>query len=191
MYSYKIRIKKVSGRLNESALPKKNMIVKSHTKKSNKTLFAEADAYLRKNYGLTLESADIASADAEEVFNQMRSKVESQRTKSAWDRGVKAYALDMVDKLEEVSGGKVPSGAGEMMDLLLNGARDWKQASDGGSWFVYDEDIAERLCGPSELKKVAGGKRRPNSHETWIDVQARALQQASDMLVKVSRSLLG
>jgi hypothetical protein len=60
----------------------------------------------------------------------------------------------------------------------LNGARDWRQYSEGGCSLVYNEDIAVRLCTPSELKKTSNGMRNPNASETWIDVQARALQQA-------------
>ena len=36
MYKYRVQVKKVSGRLNESVLPSKNLVVKSKTKKSNK-----------------------------------------------------------------------------------------------------------------------------------------------------------
>ena len=43
---------------------------------------------------------------------------------------------------------------------------------------IYDSDIAERLCTPSELKKTRNGERKPNSREEWLDVQARALRQA-------------
>ena len=59
MYKCRINIKKVSGRLNESILPSKNLVVKSKTKKSNKQVFAEASKYFKKKYGLVIESADI------------------------------------------------------------------------------------------------------------------------------------
>lgn len=61
---------------------------------------------------------------------------------------------------------------------MLNGAQDWGQYSWGGSALIYDGDIAEHLCCPSELKKNRHGERRPNSREEWLDVQARALYQA-------------
>lgn len=73
--------------------------------------------------------------------------------------------------------------------MSLNGARDWKQASEGGSWLIYNEDIAERLCSPSELKKTAGGRRRPSARESWLDVQARALHQAFKMVYSASREI--
>lgn len=73
MYTYKIEIKKVSGRLNESVLPSRNLTIKSKTKKSNKRLFAEASAYFKKKYGLVIESADvrdISSYKANDIKDQ-------------------------------------------------------------------------------------------------------------------------
>ena len=71
---------------------------------------------------------------------------------------------------------------------MLNGAQDWEQYSWGGSALIYDGDIAERLCCPSELKKTRNGERRPNSREEWLDVQARALYQASSRVVNAYRA---
>ena len=63
MYKYKVQVKKVSGRLNESVLPSKSLVVKSKTKKTDKQVFAEASKYFKKKYGLVIESADVASLD--------------------------------------------------------------------------------------------------------------------------------
>ena len=60
MYKYKVQVKKVSGRLNESVLPSKSLVVKSKTRKTNKQVFAEASKYYKKKYGLVIESADIS-----------------------------------------------------------------------------------------------------------------------------------
>ena len=62
MFNYKIQIKKVSGRLNESVLPSKNLVVKSKTKKTDKEVFAEASKYYKEKYGLVIESADVRNA---------------------------------------------------------------------------------------------------------------------------------
>ena len=59
MYKYNVKIQKVSGRLNESVLPSKNLVVKSKTKKSDKEVFAEASKYFKNKYGLVIESADV------------------------------------------------------------------------------------------------------------------------------------
>lgn len=181
MYKYSVQIKKISGRLNESVIPNKNLTVKSKTELNEEEVFNRAEKYLMENYGLELESADVASENGS-VFDKMRQAIESQPARSAWGRGVKTYALEMIDNLEEYNGGEVPSSTSEMMGWLLNGARDWKQASEGGLWLITNEEIAQRLCSPAELKKVAGGRRQPNKRETWFDVQARALFQAAQIV---------
>lgn len=68
MYSYKIRIKKVSGKLNESKTPKKTLVIKSKTVKNGQEVFNEAAEYLKKKYGLVLESADVDGAHDIKVY---------------------------------------------------------------------------------------------------------------------------
>lgn len=94
--------------------------------------------------------------------------------RSAWGRGVTAYALELLDNYEEGYG----ADTAPTEDDLLNGARNWHDYSWGGCSLIYDPDIAGRLCTPSELKRSRNGERRPNSVEQWLDVQARALYQA-------------
>ncbi len=96
--------------------------------------------------------------------------IESMKTRSAWDRGVQAYAIDFLDEIEEDQ--PITEAT------FLNGARNWKSWAWGGSGLVYDYAIAERFCSPSELKRVRGGERRPNVREEWLDVEARAAYQA-------------
>lgn len=130
-----------------------------------------------------------------ELFARIREEVEARTTRSAWSHGVEAYALDLVDELEEATEG----GYFDLSDLetsklvdraMLNGAQDWNQYSWGGCSLCYDGQIAERLCTPSELKKTRNGERRPNSREEWLDVQARALFQASNRVKKAIRAAL-
>ena len=59
MYKYNVKIQKVSGRLNESVLPSKNLIVKTKTKKSKSAVLAEASKFFMNKYGLVIESADV------------------------------------------------------------------------------------------------------------------------------------
>lgn len=68
---------------------------------------------------------------------------------------------------------------------ILNGAKDFSQFSYSGLALIYDEDIATRLCTPSELKKKKNGKLLSNAHENWLDVQARALYQAFELIKKL------
>jgi hypothetical protein len=101
--------------------------------------------------------------------------IEATNPRSAWNKGVKAYALELLEELPH----NVEYGTIESLEAdMLNGARDWNQYSWGGCSLAYDEDIAKRLCTPSELKKTNNGARRPNSREEWLDTQARALRQA-------------
>lgn len=189
MFKYSVSIKKVSGRLNESVLPNKNLTVKSKVELNEEAVFNEAAKYLMEKYSLELESADVApiseAAKPQQRaigYSVLRYKIEERPARSAWARGVKEYALEMVDHLEEYNDGDIPHTMENLNAWLLNGARDWKQASEGGSWLITNEEIAQRLCSPAELKKVAGGRRQPNKRETWIDVQARALSQAAQIV---------
>ena len=68
MYTYKIKIKKVSGSLNESVLPSKNLLIKSKKSLSEKDILKEANAYFKKRYGLTVESLDVRDNDEFDVL---------------------------------------------------------------------------------------------------------------------------
>lgn len=57
MFEYNVKIKKVSGRLNESVLPQKNLVVKSKSELSMRNVLKEAAKYLLENYGLELIDA--------------------------------------------------------------------------------------------------------------------------------------
>lgn len=104
--------------------------------------------------------------------------IKARKDHSAWDRGVNDYALELLDNLVELTPDDLADPA-IVRCALLNGADTWQQYSYGGCALIYDGDIAERLCTPSELKRCKDGDRNPNSRETWLDVQRRALYQAS------------
>nr|DAG60695.1 MAG TPA: hypothetical protein [Bacteriophage sp.] len=114
------------------------------------------------------------------IYDKITAELEARKDRSAWDRGVNAYALELVGELRERAAyeGRNPEPGKECREWMLNGAADWQQYSWGGSSLIYNGDIAARLCCPSELKKTRDGERRPNSREDWLDVQARALYQA-------------
>lgn len=125
------------------------------------------------------------------TLEAIKKAIEEEKTRSAWSRGVKEYALEMIEELQERSEyeGQEPEDLTTLKDYLLNGADSWSQASWGGSYLIYDCDIAERLCSPSELKKTRNGERRPNSREEWLDVQARALNQAAHKITAQFRRI--
>ena len=101
--------------------------------------------------------------------------------KSAWKRGVYAYAHELAKEAANCTWAKRPK---TIEEALLNGATSWSVYSDGGNAFIYDADIAERLCSPSELRRSLDGERNPNRRERWLDVQARALDQAAQIIIE-------
>lgn len=108
-------------------------------------------------------------------------KIEAQKARSAWARGVKVYALEL---LEGYEGEETPENWEALKADLLNGAENWKAYSWGGCSLIYDRDIAERLSTPSELKITRNGERKPNAQEEWLDCQARALYQACNLIYR-------
>ena len=100
---------------------------------------------------------------------------EHKAGRSAWSRGVKAYAMELVESLEDDAD---ISNEIMLQKALLNGAPSWASYSEGGAALCYNVDIAERLCPPSFFKRTKWGMLPPNARETWLDVQARALWQA-------------
>lgn len=118
------------------------------------------------------------------MLETIKKEITERKYRSAWDKGVTVYALEILGNLGEA----IQDGYFDEEDLaapkildkaMLNGADSWEQYSWGGCSLIYDGDIAERLCSPSELKKTRNGERRPNSREEWLDTQARALRQAA------------
>lgn len=118
---------------------------------------------------------------------EIKNYILAQKERSAWKRGVKEYSLELLENLEEqIENGYLTNEIFESPKLLdkamLNGAENWGQYSWGGCSLIYDGDIAERLCNPSQLKRNKHGERRPNCKEEWLDVQARALRQAASQI---------
>lgn len=105
---------------------------------------------------------------------------EQKKARGAYGRGVYEYAFDLIDVLEGYEPEELEAVKNRqyLKKLMLKGAESTKEASYGACFLIYDKDIAERLCNPSELKKTKHGQRRPNRNEEWLDVQARALNAA-------------
>lgn len=119
-------------------------------------------------------------------------ELEARKDKSAWNKGVTLYAIELAKRLEDW--GKQPGSVAKLREMMLNGADDWKAYSWGGCMLIYNEDIAERLCSPSEIKRCTnsnGLRDYVNAHEHWLDLQARALYQASIRVGNVARRVYG
>ena len=115
-------------------------------------------------------------------FEELKKRVEAYEAASAWGRGVKEYASDLLDHVEEGIKGNWFSDAdilspNLLKKELLNGAADWLEYSKAGNALIYDKDIEKRLCTPSGT----------NSWETWIELQARALAQAAGLIVRSAK----
>ena len=116
-----------------------------------------------------------------EIIRQATETINSCKARSAWARGVREYALDLVENLNQYDDIDPDDLTSRKLveRYMLDGASDWEQYSNGGCALIYNGDIARRLCTASELKLTRDGQRDPNARETWIDVQARALSQAA------------
>ena len=123
-----------------------------------------------------------------EVAKRIIERLEQKRARSAWNEGVRKYALRMMrDYYEELLNFNPKLPIEEK--TFLNGATSWKEASYGGCYLTCDEDIAKRLCNNTELKKTRCGALRPNKCEEWLDVQARALRQAWLLIKETSQQV--
>lgn len=118
------------------------------------------------------------TAELEKINN------ENSRKRSAWGRGVATYTAEIMETVKESIeySGKEPENYNELKSMMLNGANDWSQYSWGGCSLIYDTDIAETLCNPSELKKTDGGNRRPNSREDITEIGKNDRRKMIDQL---------
>jgi hypothetical protein len=100
---------------------------------------------------------------------------------SKWQAGVQTYVEELIEFLDE-------NKLNATKENMLNGAKDWKQYSYGGSSLIYDQDIADRLATTSEIKsrtrKDKSLNQMANATESWLDVQARALHQACSRIMQ-------
>ena len=121
-------------------------------------------------------------------YSDILAALVARKDRSAWDKGVTAYAFDLLDKYQKRAEyeGREAASRKELEEWLLNGASTWSKYSWGGFALVCNRDIEQRLCSPSELKRTRNGERCPNSREEWLDVQAIALAQAAKRLINAA-----
>jgi hypothetical protein len=122
------------------------------------------------------------------TIQQIREALENRKTRSAWDLAVTTYAAEIIDDLY-LDDNTEFHGSPADRKMLLNGASDWWQYSWSGCSLIYNNDIAERVCCPSEYRRClrADGslKESPNGNEHWLDVQGRALYQAEALILRI------
>lgn len=139
---------------------------------------------------LTAEQPKTVTHDYTALADTIRAELNARHDRSAWDKAVTLYALDLLDDVQEGADNmeRLPLDGAELEQWALNGASCWEQYSNGGCSICYNADIAARVCTPSELKRKHGETYEPNSRETWLDVQARALYQACNRIRKICRA---
>lgn len=137
------------------------------------------------------------------LLEQLKERLEAEQKKarSAWEKGVFSYAVEMVenvqndsimsreqyaekhdvgDFLNHVGGRGINMNAFWTVDDRIKVRHLSNDASWGGNFEMYNDDVVKRLCTPGEIKKYESGRMQygPNSKEQWIDVQSRAVNQA-------------
>ena len=110
--------------------------------------------------------------------------IKAGKPRSAWGKGVRRYAIELIEYVEMAD---FEGSDSLRKKVLLNGAENWRHYSEGGCALIYNSDIAERLCAPWEIKRTQNGTRNPNSRETWMLVQSRALSQACELILRAAR----
>ena len=102
------------------------------------------------------------------IYDQITAELETRKDRSAWGKGVNAYALELVEELKERAEyeGRDPESEKECREWMLNGAQDWEQYSWGGSSLIYNADIAER---PGFFKpgRHQGARRGSPPNRSW------------------------
>ena len=139
---------------------------------------------------LTADLPQDPTTDYTALSDTIRAELTARHDRSAWNKAVTLYALDLLEDIQWYANDaeRLPLDGAELEQWALNGANCWEQYSNGGCSLCYDDQIAERVCTPSELKRKHGGAYEPNSRETWLDVQARALHQACNRIRTICRT---
>lgn len=113
------------------------------------------------------------------TYTEIYNLLTQEKPRSAWARGVNNIAIDMVNEILENTDGNDAQHFKRVDDFARHFyGVSLREAVDGGSFLIYDRDIAENFCTPSELKRVKNGERNPNSRETWLDVMYCGAYQA-------------
>lgn len=118
---------------------------------------------------------------------RMRARIMAQKPRSAWDKGVKEYALDLLDNVDWY---ELSCQFSEYVTwdrfrrCLLNGAGNWAHYSWGGAALCYNEDICRRLYPKSFQQRKRFGMLPPEGRREWLDVQTAALHNAEYLLKK-------
>jgi len=119
----------------------------------------------------------------------IRDEIKAHPARSAWEKGVKVYALELIDEYV-FEGLKITDKSVEIGPVtekdLLNGADNWSHYSYSGCSLCYDEEICERLCTESEKKRTHNGATKPRGYDDWLDMQRSALERAARIVLRAA-----
>lgn len=142
----------------------------------------------------------ITAEEAQQFVNEARKRIErfEANTHSTWDRGIAAYATDLVDwYASDVASYIHEDGlvSAPTEETFLDGASSWYEYAAGAcaAALIYDESIIKRLFSPSVVKRsrwAAGGYRCPISGADFTSIEAVALRRAYSIIASVGRRLL-
>ena len=122
------------------------------------------------------------------ILEELRKELKKAR--SRWRVAVVDDSIDLVEQLDSY-GEELPKDPTKAEEMLLNGAKDWRAYSYGGLCLISDFDIALHYCTNSEFKRVrlkdGSIRQKANASENWLDVQARALFQACELIKEIIR----
>lgn len=86
MYTYKIKVLKTSGFLKESADDMPKVLTYKSAKKLNEhAVFNKAASYIRKNYGVILEMADVEGDNTSQYDQKLLDKIARRAIKAVYD----------------------------------------------------------------------------------------------------------
>lgn len=162
----------------------------AQVKKFNAAIItAFIEALKEKGVLVPVEQETENTVDFAEIAKEIKAEIGNAPARSCWAKGVRNFAVDLFTNAADwifSAGyyGKPEDIFNITEKTLLNGADNWKHFSHGGCWLVYNGDIAKALRTPSELKRTENGYLSPNKQEDWLDVQARALYQASKLILE-------
>lgn len=121
--------------------------------------------------------------------NKLMEIIGNMKVRNNWGRAVKDYAIELLEFTEIDNDNFCNENL--ITKTLLNGASDWYRYSWGGCSLIYNVDIVKRFHNGIIPNKYLGkfGLKQPNPHESWLDVQTRALRQAHTLILNTWRIL--
>jgi len=130
---------------------------------------------------------------------QLLTALKKYKPRSAWDKGVRWYAIQFVKHSDD--GWVRTDWSANIPDIYeferksLKGYKKWSDfVSSGAGGQISTYKVAKRLLTPSEFRRVRtkdGDWRDPNPYEDWSDLEGRALYQAFELIKRTYRALKG